>query len=122
MKPGEHGPDELYDKFHVYKAKHVTKDPTYLVNQYPKVSRLGADGEFIFVLRPETNDKAAQNALAEYARSCEGSYPELSASIVRELTRIDARVKAIMKMGSCDEDTAYRIMREWAKDTPSDGS
>lgn len=114
MKPGEHGPDELYEKFHVYKAKECltgTLDKPWVV--YDSRTRKGADGEFVFVLRPETNDKAAQLALAEYARCCEGSYPELSASIVRELTRIRARVKAIMQMGDCTEDEAYRVMAEF---------
>jgi hypothetical protein len=125
MKPNEHGPDELYEKFHVYKAKHaeeVRDDSGNLMERlgYAWGSRLGADGEFVFVLRPETNDKAAQAALAEYARCCEGSYPGLSASIVRELTRIDERVKAIMLMG-CSEDEAYRVMREWNRE-PVDGS
>jgi predicted Zn-ribbon and HTH transcriptional regulator len=119
MNSGEHGPDELYEKFHVYKAADEVCDdpnPYNSMAKYPFARRIGADGEFLFVLRPETNDKAAQMALAEYARCCEGSYPGLAASIVRELTRIDARVKAIMQMGECDEDTAYKIMRNWAKE------
>lgn len=128
MNPGEHGPDELYEKFHVYKpsaqVRAVAHGDGTEVAGYLQGERLGADGEFLFVLRPETNDKAAQMALAEYARCCEGSYPGLSAAIVRELTRIDARVKAIMQMGECDEDSAYQIMRNWAKDTvdTEDGS
>lgn len=131
MKPGEHGPDELYEKFHVYKPRDgrticpvAIEDrrggaPTY--PSYPDVDRLGADGEFVFVLRPESNDKAAQAALAEYARCCEGSYPGLAAGIVRELTRIDARVKAIMQMGECSEDEAYRVMAKFRAIEP-DGS
>lgn len=126
MKPGEHGPDELYEKFHVYKTKSreflgeadgLAKD----LWGYDPATRLGADGEFIFVLRPESNDKAAQMALAEYARCCEGSYPGLAAGIVMELTRIDARVKAIMKIGECSEDEAYRVMAEFRSIEP-DGS
>lgn len=113
MEKDQHGPDKLYEKFHVYKANHVTKDPTYLINQYPEVNRLGADGEFVFVLRPETNDKAAQEAILCYARACENSYPGLAAAITAEITRIRARVRAIMKMGDCTEDEAYRIMAEF---------
>lgn len=117
MEKDQHGPDKLYEKFHVYKAKEAREqhlsshNPVEMV--YDSRTRLGADGEFVFVLRPETNDKAAQLALAEYARCCEGSYPELSQGIVRELTRIRARVKAIMQMGDCDEDEAYRVMAEF---------
>lgn len=108
---GLHGPDKLYDKFHVYKSKSEVQADEQL-NAYDKSDRLGHDGEFIFVLRPESNDPAAIAALLEYARACEGSYPELSRQIVRELTRIRGTIDFIMTGVGCDEAEAYRILAE----------
>lgn len=114
MEKDQHGPDKLYEKFHVYKTKECltgTLDKPWVV--YDSRTRLGDDGEFVFVLRPETNDKAAQEALLQYARVCEHSYPGLAAAIVAEITFIQKRVQAIMVLGDCDEDEAYRVMAEF---------
>lgn len=114
MRPGEHGPDELYEKFHVYKAKSEVQGDEVL-NAYDKSDRLGNDGEFIFVLRPETNDKAAIEALLTYARVCEASYPELSRQIVEQLTELRDAINFIQVGTGCNEDEAYRILAERRK-------
>lgn len=110
MKAGEHGPDELYDKFHVYKTKSLIEGDEEL-NAYDKNDRLGNNGEFIFVLRPETNDRAAIEALETYARVCEFSYPELSVEIVQRLTEI-RNIIAELRMMGVPEDDAYRELKE----------
>lgn len=118
MKAGEHGPDELYDKFHVYKTKSLIVTEEYDkgqvngdLNAFDKNDRLGNNGEFIFVLRPETNDKAAQEALETYARMCEFSYPELSAQIVSRLTQLRKTILSLREEG-LSEDDAYRELKE----------
>lgn len=82
MKAGEHGPDELYDKFTVVKSKHVMEsllDEDYRIFYY--ANELTHKDEWIFVLRPETNDKAAIAALRTYARVCAPTYPGLARAI-----------------------------------------
>lgn len=74
MKAGDHGPDELYEKFKVQKTKSGYE--------------LDWSREFFFVLRPETDDHAARAALAAYAGACSDSYPELAQAIWQELYRI----------------------------------
>lgn len=84
----EHGEDGLRDKFSVYKTKDITPS-----GKYPDLGtvvfedRIGADGEFIFVLRPET-DCAAWGALADYAKRVRSRAPKLASDIERELLRI----------------------------------
>jgi hypothetical protein len=89
MKAGEHGPDKLYDKFLVAK----TKDTIYIkeagVWSVPNSKALSRHiPEFYFVMRPETNDLAAQGALEVYARLCHSTYPDLSLQIRSQLQRI----------------------------------
>lgn len=98
MKAGEHGPDELYDKFKVYRAK--------------TGKELTGRGEFIFVLRPETNDDAAVAALHEYARVCKDTYPSLSTAIERRLADIEQSVEWMMGDAGVDRDTAFRLLAE----------
>jgi hypothetical protein len=95
MKPGEHGPDKLYDKFRVFRTK--------------TGEELTGRGEFMFVLRPETNDRAAWEALRLYARLVERSYPQLSEQIVAELTRIHHEVgEALIDNPKMTVDEVYR--------------
>lgn len=74
MNKGEHGPDKLYNKFTVIK------------NSTGK--ELDPEVEFFFVLRPETNDRAAIAALETYAKKAEYTYPELANQILTQLARI----------------------------------
>lgn len=93
MKSGEHGPDEIYDKFTVVKSKHVVEDeirhpPTgqrVRIKRFDLEHELTHKDEWIFVLRPETNDKAAIAALRTYARVCAATYPELSEQIEKKI-------------------------------------
>ena len=82
----EHGADGLRDKFHTYKPKDVVVVKGSTCPAYKPGSRLGADGEFVFVLRPEY-DLAAWLALREYAHEVEHRAPQLAADI-REMLRI----------------------------------
>lgn len=109
MKAGEHGPDELYDKFHVYKSKDHNNPHDPHFSCYDTEARLGHDGEFIFVLRPETYDMAAQAALLEYARTCEYAYPQLSAQITRKVGEIQKEVQQVAWDHSIDLEAAYRL-------------
>jgi hypothetical protein len=92
VKAGEHGPDKVYDKFTVVKSKHVEReegeDPEAW---FPIEKELTNKGEFIFVLRPETNDKAAIAALKEYAYICGPVYPELSQQILDKVEEIEQK-------------------------------
>lgn len=92
MKAGEHGPDELYDKFRVFKAKHLQPDALGLVQAFGVEHEL-THREFIFVLRPETADHAAIAALRTYARVCRATYPNLADQIEEKLKEI--RLKEI---------------------------
>lgn len=89
MKAGEHGPDELYDKFMVYKTKNVLPyGPT--VEDRPDLNMFRASDElthkeFVFVLRPEADDSAAVEALFVYADFCEATYPGLARDIRKKL-------------------------------------
>ena len=76
MKAGEHGPDKLYPQ-HKFK---VIKNSTGL--------EIDQDIEFVFVLRPETDDKAALAALKAYADTCAETYPNLSQEILAHVRRI----------------------------------
>lgn len=69
-----HGADELYDKFRVIRV------------------RTGEEitGEFVFVLRPET-DAVACVALATYAQAVEWRSPNLAAQIRARLEAISLR-------------------------------
>lgn len=96
----EHGEDGLRRKFDVYKPKDEVSDFVYASYRggnaeiddaaiYYKQDRLGADGEFIFVLRPET-DETAWWALMLYANQSDvqSRSPQLAEDIRRELRRI----------------------------------
>jgi hypothetical protein len=90
----EHGADGLRAKFSVYKTsdrdQYIADEMPYELlgkDTYPQEARLGGDGEFIFVLRPES-DAAAWLALREYAHEVEHRAPQLAADIRRELERI----------------------------------
>jgi hypothetical protein len=86
MKAGEHGPDELYNKFTVVKTKDVTQWGQ--LKEFAPEDELTGKDEFIFVLRPETNDKAAIAALDYYAHMIKDAYPQLAEHIKKELERI----------------------------------
>lgn len=81
-----HGPDELYDKFAVYKAGKEWSDVPGL-DLFHTADRLGQDGEFIFVLRPET-DREACEALKRYVHLVAHRAPKLAQTISAQLTRI----------------------------------
>lgn len=81
-----HGPDELYDKFAVYKAGKEWSDVPGL-DLFHTTDRLGQDGEFIFVLRPET-DREAFMALKEYVHLVRRRNPQLAFDINNQLGRI----------------------------------
>lgn len=87
MKAGEHGPDELYDKFTVVKTKDVVPYVNKEWKEFPTSKELSGKDEFIFVLRPET-DKAAIEALSLYGFLIRESYPNLSRQILLQLERI----------------------------------
>ncbi len=74
MKAGEHGPDRVYRKFA------VIKNSTGL--------EISQDVEFLFVLRPETDDQAALAALETYADVCEATYPLLAEELRAQIARI----------------------------------
>jgi hypothetical protein len=73
----DHGPDGLYDKFEVRPRRHPERT-------------LGADGEFVFVLRPE-RDRAAWVALREYAHEVEYRSPNLARQLREHVDRIERR-------------------------------
>lgn len=84
----DHGEDGLRRKFDVYKPRDgrcYTRGSGR--TSYPDDKRIGADGEFIFVLRPET-DEAAFFAMSEYAHEVEHRAPQLAKDIWVELRRI----------------------------------
>lgn len=111
MKAGEHGPDELYEKFHVYKSNtrcdKANGDP---YNAYDERNRIGADGEFVFVLRPETNDLAAMMALRSYAAMCSFTYPELSRQIFQKLKAIRQLQMKVMDEEGVSLDETCKII------------
>lgn len=83
----DHGRDELYDKFVVAKRKDI-RILTGAGCVVPNDKRIGADGEFVFVLRPET-DFAAWLALVVYAGAMRtGGYPNLAREIDAQCDRI----------------------------------
>lgn len=85
----DHGDKPLGTKFHVYCAgdRHegTLIDPS---SEYFDSKRLGATGEFVFVLRPES-DAAAWLALREYMHDVAWRDPELSAALREQLDRIE---------------------------------
>lgn len=84
----DHGVDGLRDKFRVYHAGHVEGSglhPGY--DMFASHTRIGATGEFVFVLRPES-DEAAYHALRDYVSLVAWRAPQLSEDIARELDRI----------------------------------
>jgi hypothetical protein len=86
----DHGEDGLRRKFDVYKPRDGRVSMTHpLCRIYAADHRIGADGEFIFVLRPET-DEEAWWALQHYANwlGIAERDPQLAADIRRELRRI----------------------------------
>lgn len=86
----DHGEPGLRRKFDVHKPRDGFRPlPTSLptTTGYPDSARLGADGEFVFVLRPET-DAAACAALRTYAAAVSGRDTKLSQEIRAELGRI----------------------------------
>ena len=83
----EHGADGLRAKFVVYKrSDRVTNGPC-LADVFHAEERIGEDGEFIFVLRPES-DHEAWVALGVYAHQVEGRAPQLAHDIRTHLERI----------------------------------
>lgn len=82
----DHGDDGLRNKFVVYKPRDATTLAQADVIQHDK--KLGADGEFIFVLRPET-DRVAVLALTYYVEYIAASLPKLADEIMTELERIE---------------------------------
>jgi hypothetical protein len=89
MEEGAHGPDKLYNKFTVVKSKNVYKEQVGGHKVFHEDDELTNNGEFIVVLRPETNDKAALAALELYSRAIETTYPNFAMQIRDELKRIE---------------------------------
>lgn len=87
-----HGVNGLRDKFRVYKGRDCaldfSRDPQG-THCYMPEHRLGADGELLFVLRPET-DKLAWDALCVYFSAVRTRDPQLADQIRAELDRIYA--------------------------------
>lgn len=88
MRPGapeadKHGPDEIYDKFTVVKSKHVTQHGG--IKTFATADELTHQDEWLFVVRPETNDGAAVAAIEAYADACESTYPGLAAALRAKL-------------------------------------
>jgi hypothetical protein len=83
----DHGAPGLRRKFDVYKPAGAYDTPNPELVAYTRSARLGADGEFVFVLRPET-DACAWLALREYAHEVVQRDPELARDIKRELARV----------------------------------
>ncbi len=85
-----HGEDGLRAKFAVYKPKDrlmALLNPAADIHSYLGAHEIGADGEFVFVMRPET-DEAAYYALLQYADACEYRAPKLAADIRSRLRSI----------------------------------
>jgi len=86
----EHGADGLRAKFAVYKtADRIQWDAlgeSYR-DEFASSKRIGEDGEFVFVLRPES-DHGAWVALGVYAHQVEARSPQLAAGIRAQLQRI----------------------------------
>lgn len=88
----DHGAPGLRHKFSVYK----TSDRDYIEGEehvYVPEALVGADGEFVFVLRPET-DAAACAALRAYAVAVSGRDTLLARQLRDELRRIAADNRA----------------------------
>ncbi len=84
----DHGADGLRDdKFAVYKYDDRHDEPSDTIDIYLKEDRIGTTGEFIFTLRPES-DEAAWYALSLYAKSVEHRAPQLALDIRTKLRRI----------------------------------
>ncbi len=83
----EHGADGLRPKFAVYKVSAREPMARGTVDAFPSYERIGEDGEFVFVLRPES-DRAAAVALAYYAEAAMSRSPQLTADITAKLLRI----------------------------------
>ncbi len=84
----DHGEPGLRRKFDVYKPGDGEATDYGEVSYLPD-ARLGADGEFVFVLRPET-DAAACAALRTYAAAVSGRDTLLAGQLRAELRRIAA--------------------------------
>ncbi len=83
----EHGEDGLRDKFSVYKTKDGERLYRGAYTAFSPGDRIGADGEFVFVLRPET-DLEAWTALWDYAAAVEFRAPQLTRDIQGRLSEI----------------------------------
>lgn len=81
----DHGGDGLRPKFRVYKPRDGVR--LAQATAVPNESHIGEDGEFIFVLRPES-DLAAWLALRVYAREVRLRSPQLADDIDGQLDRI----------------------------------
>jgi hypothetical protein len=82
-EPGRHGPDEIYDKFTVVKTKHVMQHGG--IKTFAAADELTHGDEWIFTVRPETNDGAAVAAIEAYAKACRPTYPGLADALERRL-------------------------------------
>ncbi len=86
----DHGAPGLRRKFDCFKPSAGRVSMTHPgCHVYADSDRLGADGEFVFVLRPET-DKAACAALRTYAAAVSGRDTKLAGQLRAELARIAA--------------------------------
>lgn len=94
----KHGEDGLRAKFIIFKPRDelaptgsryeresLSAEPSIVM--FDKTDAVGADGEFVFVLRPET-DFAAYSALWDYADATAHRAPKLAADIREQLERI----------------------------------
>ncbi len=86
----DHGEPGLRRKFDCFKPRAGRVSMTHPgCHVYADSDRIGADGEFVFVLRPET-DAAACAALRTYAAAVSGRDTLLAGQLRAELRRIAA--------------------------------
>lgn len=85
----DHGADGVRRKFDVYKPAHALMGYGPDMAAYLQSDRIGADGEFVVVLRPET-DLAAWLALREYAHEVGACAPQFARDIIAKLDEIEA--------------------------------
>ncbi len=86
----DHGADGLRSRFAVYKKADRTAHACHVyggTDLLPTRARVGEDGEFVFVMRPHS-DEAAWTALLRYAELVRARAPQLAADIEERLQAI----------------------------------
>ncbi len=104
----EHGVDGLHGKFAVYKRA-LRADRGYGVDAFTSADRIGEDGEFVFVLRPHS-DQAAYEALLQYAYRVASRAPQLAEDIRAQLAQVRlAQVPSPLCSAGCMPGGACRV-------------